>query len=112
MYSVSAFNPIFSPSAVKPASNKNRTNSSPSIALIPKNWKHLDEFFNRAAKKVVFRQNHLSVHWGSLARLNVSSFERNATLNGIQKPSAKCHDHGATQKTHGHAYNIQTAHEK
>ena len=111
MYSVSVFNPIFSPPAVMPASNKIELSAVP---VYSPDTKELETagciffFLNRTAKKKVFRQEHLSVHWGSLAWLSMSSSEMtafryqiNVTLNGIQKVSAIYHDHRATWKTHG-----------
>lgn len=121
MYSVSGFNPIFSPSSIMPGSHKNRTVSSPSKAPILKRtvniWMH---FSTGQPKRRYFRQEHLPVQWSSLTWLNMSSFEKMALgnqLNETFKESTEwhpgllnlCHDHRATQKSHGYTCNIQTA---
>lgn len=109
---MSGFNPFFSPSAVMPGSHKNRTVSSPSVALIPKRtgniWMH---FSTGQPRRRYFRQEHLPVQCSSLTWLNVSCFEKMALGNQLKATLKKstewhpgllslCRDHRATEKTH------------
>lgn len=111
MYSVSGFNPIFSPSAVMPGSHKNRTVSSPSIAVILKRTGNIWIHFSTGQPKLrYFRPEHLPVQWSSLTWLTVSSFEKmglGKQLNAALKENIEwhpkllglCHEHGATQES-------------